>query len=183
MQSLKVRITVIKKRINKKLFFVFALFILIVLFANNFHAVIPELFGIESWYARPPWYEVDDWETDVCSKWGGTSFAGQAAVTTGRKLSWADMTATVQAKKFKSKEKYFIYEVGWYLDSFGKKLSYDIKLINEARPDLFYLVDEGSLLPESGKTGFEVYNLTDDYDAVRFTYTGGAVTVPVIWVK
>ena len=174
---------IVTKKVNKKILLIFLAFILLVLFANNLHAAITELLGVESGYERPPWYEVDEWEEDVCSKWGGTSFAGQAATTTGRKLSWAKMTATVQAKKFKTKENYWVYEVGWYIDSFSEKTDYDIKLINEANSDLFYLVDSGSLAPESGKTGYEVYNLTDNYDVVRFTYTGGAITTPIIQVK
>jgi len=169
--------------VTKKILLIFAVFILIVLFANNMHALLLELLGTESFYDRPPWYEVDEWEADVCSKWGGTDFAGQAVTTAGRKFSWAEMTATVQASKFKTKENYFVYQVGWYLDSFGEQTDYEIKLVSESNQDIFYLVDSGTLSPESGKIGYEAYNLTENFDIVRFTYTGGAISIPIIQVK
>ena len=157
----------------KKILLVFGIFILLVLLANNIIAPTP----------KTPWYAVEPWEEEVCSKWGGTEFAGQEAVTSGRNFAWSTMTATAQGKKFKTPENYYLYEVGWYLDSFGQLTDYELVMINPAKADLRYLVDSGSLEPESGTIGYEIYNLTSDYTHLKLTYTGGSITTPIITVR
>ncbi|MEM4263596.1 MAG: hypothetical protein QW666_01720 [Candidatus Woesearchaeota archaeon] len=157
------------------------IFILIVLLANNMHAVILEKLGIRAEYKEPAWHEVEEWEKEVCSKWGGTGTAGsQGAITSGRKLSWASMTATVQGKKTRTKEKEYIYEVAWYIDSFSETTNYEILMINPAKPELRHLVDSGSLAPEKGTIGYETYNMTQDFTHIKLTYTGGSITTPII---
>ena len=160
---------------NKKsvVLLVFVSFILLFLLANNISAPTP----------TTPWYEVEDWEKEVCSKWGGTRFAGQEAVTTGRKFSWAAMTATVQGKKLKTPENYYLYEVGWYIDSFSEVTDYEILLINPSKLDWKYKVASGSLSPDSGTVGYEVFNLTQDYTHITLVYSGGTVTTPIIQVN
>jgi len=169
-------------------FVIFAAFILIVIFAGNMHAqILPaqieSAIGITEWHKDLPWYEVQQWEKDVCSRWGGTGTSGQAAVTTGRKLSWASMSATVQGKKFKTPEKNYIYEVSWYIDSFSESTNYEITMINPSKPELKYLVDSGSLGPETGTIGHEAYNLTQDFTQIKLTYSGGAITTPIAEVN
>lgn len=185
MQILKVKITVTNRT---TVLLIFAAFILIVIFADNMHAqILPaqieSALGITGLHKDLPWYEVQQWEKDVCSKWGGTGTAGQEAVTTGRKLSWASMSATVQGKKFKTPEKTYIYEVAWYVDSFSELTNYEITMINPAKPTLKHLIDSGSLGPESGSIGQEIYNLTQDFTQIKFTYSGGAITTPIIEVN
>ena len=84
MQNWKVRIIVIN---HKKVVVVlaFAVLFLLVVLSNNITAPTP----------TTPWYQVEDWEKEVCSKWGGTQFSGQAAVTSGRKFSFAALTTSV----------------------------------------------------------------------------------------
>ncbi len=161
--------------INKKgiVALIFVMFILLVLFANNIIAPTP----------TTPWYQVEDWEKEVCSKWGGTQFSGQAAVTIGRKLSFAALSATMQGKKFKTPENYYLYEVAWYIDSFAEDTDYDVLMIDPDKPDVFKRVASGTLAPGAGTTGFEVYNLTQDYTHLRFQYTGGQILTPIIRVK
>lgn len=163
-----------------KVIIIFASFILIVLLANNMHAVLLEAMGLRAQYKEPAWHEVEEWEKEVCSKWGGTSFAGQEAVTSGRKFSWAAMTATVQGKKTRTKEKAYIYEVAWYIDSFSETTNYEILMINPAKPELRQLVDSGSLAPEAGAIGYETYNMTQDFTHIKLAYKGGSMTTPII---
>ena len=163
-----------------KIAIIFAAFILLVLLANNIHAVILEKLGLRAEYKELAWHEVAPWEKEVCSKWGGTITPGQEATTTGRKLSWASMTATVQGKKTRTMEKAYIYEVAWYIDSFSETTSYDISMINPSKPELKYRIDSGSLAPERGAIGYETYNMTQDFTHIKFTYTGGSMTTPII---
>ena len=170
MQNLKERIFVIKKGVIVS---VFAVLILIVIFSNNITAPTP----------TTPWYQVEDWEKEVCSKWGGTQFSGQAAVTSGRTFSFAALSATAQAKKFKTPENYFLYEVAYYIDSFAEDTSYEIVMFDPDKADIFTKVAAGSLAPGAGSTGYEIYNLTQDYTHLKFTYTGGQIVTPIIRVK
>jgi len=151
----------------------FAVLILLVVFANNITAPTP----------TTPWYQVEDWEKEVCSKWGGTQFSGQAAITSGRKLSFGALSATMQAKKFKTLEKYYLYEVAWYIDSFSEDTDYEVLMIDPDKPDVFKRVVSGRLGPGAGTTGFETYNLTQDYTHLRFKYSGGDILTPIIRVK
>lgn len=157
----------------KKILVVLVCFVLLVLLANTILAPSP----------RAPWYQVEDWEAEVCSKWGGTQFSGQEAVTEGRKLSFAKMTATAQAKRFRAPENFYVYEVGWYIDSFAELIDYELVLINPSKPGLRRRVVSGSLAPEAGAVGYETYNLTDDYTELVLQYSGGSVTTPIIEVK
>lgn len=157
----------------KKAIIVLVCFILIVLLANTILAPGP----------RTPWYQVEHWEEEVCSKWGGTQFSGQEAVTAGRKFSFAKMTATAQAKKFKTPENFYLYEVGWYIDSFAELIDYELVLTNPSKPGLRHRIISGSLAPEAGTVGYEIYNLTDDYTELVLQYSGGSVATPIIEVK
>ena len=168
LQSLRGRIIVIKK-----LIVILACFVLIVLLANTIFAPSP----------RTPWYQVEHWEEEVCSKWGGTQFSGQEAVTSGRKISFAKMTATAQAKKFKTPENFYLYEIAYYIDSFAELIDYELVLTDPAKPDLRHRILSGSLAPEAGTMGYEVYNLTDDYSELVLKYTGGSVTTQIIEVR
>lgn len=152
---------------------IFACFISIVLLSNIITAPTP----------KTPWYQVEPWEEEVCSKWGGTRFSDQEAVTAGRKIAWATMTATAQAKKFKTPENFYLYEVAWYLDSYGKLIDYELVLTDPSKPDLRHRIVSGSLSPEAGTMGYEIYNLTDDYSELVLKYTGGSVTTPIIEVR
>ncbi len=163
-----------------KIAIIFAIFIMLVLLANNMHAVLLEAIGLQAAYKELPWHEVEEWEKEVCSKWGGTITPGQEATTTGRKLSWAAMTATVQGKRTLTKEKAYIYEVAWYIDSFSETTNYEILMINPSKPDLRHLVDSGSLAPERGAIGYETYNMTQDFTHIKLTYTGGSITTRII---
>lgn len=159
--------------ISRNTVLVFAVLVFLVLLANNIIAPTP----------TAPWYEVEDWEKEVCSKWGGTQFSGQEAVVSGRKFSFAGLTATAQASKFRSPEGFYQYEVAWYLDSFAELTDYELVLFDSDNPDVFMRVDSGSLQPGAGTTGFEVYNLTQDYTHLRLKYTGGQVVAPVARVR
>jgi len=161
--------------INKKglVVLVFAVLFLLVVLANTITAPTP----------TTPWYQVEDWEKEVCSKWGGTQFSGQAVVTMGRKLSFGALSATMQAKKFRTPENYYLYEVGWYIDSFAEDMDYDVIMLDPEKPDVFRRVVSGRLVPDAGTTGFETYNLTQDFTHLRFKYTGGEMLIPIIRVK
>ncbi|MBW3002189.1 hypothetical protein KY338_03460 [Candidatus Woesearchaeota archaeon] len=172
MQNWKVRIIVIN---HKKVVVVlaFAVLFLLVVLSNNITAPTP----------TTPWYQVEDWEKEVCSKWGGTQFSGQAAVTSGRKFSFAALTATVQGKRLKTPENFYLYEVAWYIDSFAEDIDYEISLFHPDNAEVFKIVEAGRLVPEAGTTGYQVYNLTQDFTHIKFKYTGGQVVTPIIQVR
>lgn len=155
------------------LLLVFAGFVSIVLLSNIITAPTP----------KTPWYQVEPWEEEVCSKWGGTRFSDQEAATAGRKIAWATMTATAQAKKFKTPENFYLYEVAWYLDSYGKLIDYELVLTNPSKPGLRHRIVSGSLAPEAGTMGHEIYNLTDEYTELVLKYTDGSVATPIIEVR
>lgn len=157
----------------KKASVVFACFIFLVLFANNIIAPPPKAL----------WYQVDDWEKEVCSKWGGAQSPVQEAVTFGRVFSYGALSATVQGNKFRTPENNYIYDVAYYIDSFAEDTDYEILLVNPARADVFKRVAGGRLAPGAGKAGFETYNLTQDFTHIKLTYTGGHIMSPIMQVK
>ena len=169
-------------KIKTKIGIIISFIALIILFTSINYAQmgIP---GIPIWYEEVPWYQVEDWEVDVCSKWGGTEFAGQAATTSGRKVPFATMSATVQGKKFKTLEGNFVYEAAWYIESYAEVTNYEITFINSKEPQARHQIDAGALSPESGAQGYDTYDLTEDYTHIKLQYTGGHVQVPIIQVR
>lgn len=172
-----------KITVTKKVLIVVVCMILLVLILNSMTGIAQFVFDIRPpWFKESPWYEVEQWEKDVCSLWGGTGFAGQEATTTGTRIPFGTLSATAQAHKLKTPDGKFIYDVAWYIDSFQEDISFELTMINPVT-DAKHFIYGQTLGPGSGSTNYQVIESDKDYTQLRLTYTGGSVTTRIIEVR
>jgi len=65
----------------------------------------------------PDWYKVENWEIEVCSKWGGTADAQTHGGSAEGKGYMFQTTVTLQGQKYmveEDGENKTIYEAAWY---------------------------------------------------------------------
>lgn len=127
-----------------------------------------------------PWYQVEQWEVDVCSKWGGRT-STQQAETFQLAPSYGEMTTTLQARKIISKKE-TLYELTYSAESYTLTTSYTIKLVN-TETGATHSVAQGNLGPDSGTTDYWTQTLTEDYNQAVFEYARGSVKVPIVEVR
>jgi len=88
------------------------------------------------------WYPVDDWELEVCSKWGGTLEA-QSEATSSNPIYLSQTTLSLQGRK----QVYIVpgvnrnlYKISWYLEPLTD-MDYRIELVNDDESITFRLDD------------------------------------------
>ena len=127
-----------------------------------------------------PWYEVQGWEVDACSKWGGRTQA-ENSETFQPAQSYGDMTITLQARKTKSLNE-TLYEVTYFMESYSATTDYTIKLVNQKTGETKEIT-KGNLGPESGTTDYWTEYLKEDYTIAEIDYAKGKIIVPIIEVR
>jgi hypothetical protein len=126
---------------------------------------------------RTSWYDVEDWEVDVCSKWGGHGLAEQSAAIEGE-VTFGDMTFAVQAQKSRLFNN-TLYEIAFYIESFSAVSHYDLSLVNEPKA-LKKLLRSGDLVPKSGLSEFIVEESREEYTHIQLVTEKGKVLLPVV---
>ena len=124
-----------------------------------------------------PWYEIEDWEVDTCSKWGGRTEA-EKITTEQQPESYGDMSITIQARKTKSRNE-TLYRVSYYLESFSATTDYTIRLINKQTGQQKEIT-HGTLEPGIGTTDYWVQNLKESYTTAEIKYYKGTVIAPIV---
>jgi len=132
------------------------------------------------------WYDVEDWELQVCDKWGGVEELNDG--TTSAKIYLSQMVITLQAEKvvFQLDETDYTtqYKIGWYFAPYQDDYIYSVHLEGDSQ---IWLVDEESADQASGKSGFKAFyeNETVYHEAILDYCTTdfsdcGSLTVPVV---
>ncbi|MBU1946852.1 MAG: hypothetical protein KKC54_07855 [Nanoarchaeota archaeon] len=128
------------------------------------------------------WYEVEDWELDVCSKWGGTEEA-QSGATTSSKFYLSQTTLSLQARKQiygldQINETKNLYTASWYLEPMEEK-EYKIELIG-ASPKT---IGSGTASYESPANGYYADYHNETYTDIKMTYGDEWINVPIIVIR
>ncbi len=125
------------------------------------------------------WYEVEDWEIEICSKWGGT---GQAETRSGAVMQTPlhEMAATVQGEyeELEAEEgKTRIYEFSWYLQPIGGQESFSVTI----KGDEELVIADGTAAPAFGNAGYHAIEETDiNYTSVVLEYDSGKIEAPIV---
>jgi hypothetical protein len=130
------------------------------------------------------WYGVDDWELDVCQKWGGggveEGYAHGSFATTGSGLQ--STTLTVQAQKTVYPDQTSsLYEIAWYVEPSEGTISYSI--IMQGPTATKDLVQQGSAAPNSPGKNYHSEELTAEFDRVILTIPGQTINIPIACVN
>lgn len=141
------------------------------------------------WYSFDPridvWYQVEDWELEVCRKWGGTTDSYNI-VSGPTYLS--QTTVTLQGEKSeKMPDDTTLYEVAWYIeDATNRSLEYAVRLRNSETVETKRIVGKTSVGGNEAASGYEAEYLSEEYDQVQLGYAFEdaeeitMITVPVI---
>lgn len=130
-------------------------------------------------YRESDWYEVEDWEVEVCSKWGG---AKEAESHTGGVYSteFDEMAATVQASMeniSNEDEEMYVYEVSWYLQPMEGSEEYKVSLGGENSET----IKKGSAPSTTGDSGYYAEeNSSTVYEHVILEYEDDKLKAPVV---
>lgn len=125
------------------------------------------------------WYEVEDWEVEICSKWGGT---GQAERHTGAVMQTPlhEMAATVQGEftEHEAEEgETRIYEFSWYLQPIGGQESFSVTI----KGDEELVIAEGTAPPAFGDAGYHAIEETEvNYTTIVLDYDSGKIEAPIV---
>jgi len=111
------------------------------------------------------WYDVEDWEIAVCSKWGGAgepqSYSGMGFTATG--IASGLETVTLQGQKtvynIEGQNSSVIYEASWYYQPFVGSKSYRVYLAKGARKELIF---EGSSTAQTGDGNYHAEEFSTD---------------------
>jgi hypothetical protein len=132
----------------------------------------------------PDWYEVSQWEIEVCSKWGGSELV-QAGATTAKPISLSQLTLTMQAEGI-----YFddfnipnssvenLYTVSWYIQPVAGEIEYNIVLVTS----------DGSTAPlTSGKASYQSAGFGHEalyhpsiFTRARMNFGDNALELPIV---
>lgn len=125
---------------------------------------------------RLPWHAVEDWEVNVCKKWGGRTQAEQGE--TAPATAYGDMSATLQARKTKTLHE-TLYEATYFIETYSITTNYDIKLVNK-KTGATHTITTGNLETGSGTTDYWTKYLPEDYTEIELTYAKGRISAPII---
>lgn len=128
-----------------------------------------------------PWYSVEDWEIEVCSKWGGTATSQQNAGTASGSSYMFMTTITLQGQKTlvtTATGNTTLYEAAWYFRPLNRQQQYSIVFIGTANN--MKTVYKASASPETGDSNYYAEESTESFDKVRIIYETGTLTVPIM---
>lgn len=130
-------------------------------------------------YRQDNWYSVEDWEVEVCSKWGGRE---KTQTHTGGVMSteFHKEAATIQGKvkeQYAGDKNIYIYEISWYLQPMEGSVEYEIILKGEEDKK----VRTGSASANAGDAGYyATENTSNNYDYVVLDYDDGKLKAPIV---
>ncbi len=117
------------------------------------------------------WYDVEDWEKEVCAKDAGLKEANNALSVSGNGRLY-ESSATLQALRKPSYNK-SIYELAWYIHPIDEDVHYKVYLGTKK-------VAEGTASKTEGKSGYYAELSDEDYTKAKIDYGLGTLEVPVV---
>lgn len=128
-----------------------------------------------------PWYVVEPWEAEVCAKWGGAAQQAQSSVETGI-TPYGDMTMTAQGKRIKMPTGEFLYEISYYVESFGATTNYKIDILN-SKTQKEKIITAGLLEPGTAQSDYMTEYVNESFTTVRIVHDRGVLVSPIVEVK
>ena len=129
---------------------------------------------------KTTWYNVEDWETEVCSKWAGSS-APENAETEAGYFSYGTASMTIQAMKTTLGNQ-TLYEVYYYIEPYDGEQTYTLQLINEDK-QITKDIASGTIGVNAGVADYYTEYLAQNYNEARLVHKYGTFKVPIIEKK
>ncbi len=128
----------------------------------------------------PGWYAVEDWELQVCSRWGGSE-TGQKATSKSDPVFLSQTTLTLAAERFPyppDLKPESIYKVSWYFEPI-LPASFRIELHNPDGAKYVVQADTAADLGSPGY-GFRSVELLENFTTATIEFGAQTVEVPVV---
>lgn len=127
------------------------------------------------------WYPVQEWEWDLCTKWGGDDSIATSS-TELVLVNQAPLTLTVQGKKTRTKQDY-LYEVAYYAEPLRGSVDVRIVLANNKTGSHHELLPKISV-PVGGISDYLVYRSSEVYTHATLVCSGlnHTMEVPLVYV-
>ncbi|MBI4439919.1 hypothetical protein HY638_03015 [Candidatus Woesearchaeota archaeon] len=128
------------------------------------------LFGTSDFNPRiEAWYQIPDYEKDICMKYGGkdapdTSVKGEASFV-------SEITIAIQASRQKEPDNRTLYEISYYVETFLRDATYIVQVKNKLTGDTKKIVEKEEVLAHSGKPGYQTFYGTEEWDYAEIRYT------------
>ena len=134
------------------------------------------------------WYEVHDWEIDVCRKWGGPENMIKGTSTYSNFVS--QLTATIQAEKDVLDNDTIVYKYSYFVMPFDvSKANYSIYFesgnfsgnVSGNISRKHFVVNQTTVTAENGASDYKVFESNKSFDRITMDlYDEGKMTVPVM---
>ena len=128
----------------------------------------------------PGWYAVQDWELQVCSKWGGSE-TGQKATAKSDPVFLSQTTLTLAAERFSyppDLKPESIYKVSWYFEPLLPAI-YRIELHNPDGAKYVIQTDAPADLDSPGYA-FRSVELLENFTTATIEFGAQVVEIPVV---
>ncbi len=126
---------------------------------------------------KTPWYDVEEWEIEVCSKWAGHASPANAETTTGY-FAYGTTSLTIQAFKTDFGNS-TLYEIYYYIEPYEESQEYTLQLVNEATRN-YKEISSGTIGIHSGVADYYAEYLDENFNQVRLVHKHGELKVPII---
>ncbi|HLD89101.1 MAG TPA: hypothetical protein VI894_02745 [Candidatus Nanoarchaeia archaeon] len=121
------------------------------------------------------WYEVEQWEIEYCSKYGGHVSPESSAEVISSQIS--QLTATLQGSKKKQSDNTTLYEVSYYIQPISSSIPYVVEVLGKSNgTTINKTISRGTAYP-SGTADYEAFYSEENYNQVRMTYGGNVLSV------
>lgn len=124
-----------------------------------------------------PWYEVEEWEIEVCSKFSGNAAPSSAETEIGY-VAYGTTSMTIQAFKTNLGNE-TLYEVYYYIEPYFESQQYTLQLVNENQR-LTNEISSGTIGINAGVMDYYEKQLAQNFNEVRLVHQHGAFKVPII---
>jgi hypothetical protein len=141
-------------------------------------ALLSIIFVVSAFNPRvDDWYDVSDWEVEVCSKFGGYLEAGISSFLSAAKPV-DQLSYTLQAKSKSNPDGQSLYEVSYYIQPVDQAIAYKISLIS-IRGDAPLVIAQGSA-ESSGAYGYKAEYSAANYSFASLELEDNSLTVPIV---
>ncbi len=127
------------------------------------------------------WYDVEDWEVEVCSKWGGLADVQKHAGTITGDTALHKLAATIQGEKIRigaGDEEKTVYEIAWYIQPVSGQEKFTVEVYGQSGKKE---IEKGTAPATTGTSGYYVIDDTSsDYTNAVLKYDTGSIDVPIV---
>jgi len=124
-----------------------------------------------------PWYDIEDWEVKVCSRWGGRGRVINA-IEQNAPIYQSQLTLTVQGRRTELVDEY-LYQVGYYINPLQSPVDFSVDVFDQRRRKERLNLDARTVEP-GGYSFYQAFVSTETYTHIHVVISGRRLVFPII---